>query len=130
MKKVILPALLALFAWSFSAYAQTSQIQSFDNIAADTNFVWTSNVEAGNSYLHWKQDSTDKVEGAASIDVKTAIDSLHAWGSYSQIIYRLPAGQVMDWSSSDTLRLHLKIVKAPTYPAVYVVQNSAYRPGN
>lgn len=117
MKKVILPVLLTLLSWSYySAFAQETLINSFDNIAADSNFVWASNVEGGNSYLKWQQDSTDKVEGAASLDIKTAIDSLHPWGSYSQLIYRTPNGEFLDWSSSDTLRLWMKIVKAPVYP--------------
>ena len=119
MKKVILPILLALFSWLYSANAQESIINNFDDIASDSNFVWTSNVEGGNSYLRWSQDSSDKMEGAASLDVKTAIDSLHPWGSYSLIIYSMPAGQFLDWSSSDTLKLWIKIV----------VQNPAYRPG-
>jgi hypothetical protein len=116
MKKVIIPVLLALLSWSYSAFAQVTMIQSFDNIAADSNFVWTANVEGGKSYLSWTQDPTDKVEGTASLDVKTAIDSLHPWGSFSQIIYRTHNGQFMDWSSSDTLKLWIKIVKAPVYP--------------
>jgi len=116
MKKVLLPVLLALLSWSYPAFAQVVMIQNFDNIAPDTNFVWVSNVEGGKSYLHWSQDATDKVEGTASLDVKTAIDSLHPWGSYSQLIYRLPSGQTMNWSSSDTLHLWIKIVRAPIYP--------------
>jgi hypothetical protein len=116
MKKVVLPVLLALLAWSYSGFAQVTMIHNFDNIAKDTNFVWASNVEGGKGYLTWKQDSTDKVEGAASLDIKTAIDSLHPWGSYSQLIYRTPAGVTMDWSSSDTLSLSIKIVRAPVYP--------------
>jgi hypothetical protein len=116
MKKVILPVLLALVTWCFPAFAQESLIQSFDNIAADSNFVWTANVEGGHSYLTWKEDSTDKVEGAASLDIKTAIDSLHPWGSFSQLIYRTKQGQFLDWSSSDTLHLWIKIVRAPVYP--------------
>jgi len=118
MKKVILPVLFILLSWTYVSMAQEVMIQNFDNIAADTNFVWTSNVEGGHSYLHWKQDSTDYVAsaGVASLDIKTAIDSLHPWGSYSQLIYRLPTGQYMDWSSSDTLRLWIKIVTAPTFP--------------
>ncbi len=116
MKKVILPVLLALVSWCYTAYAQEAIIQSFDNIKADTNFIWSANVEGGKSYFNWKQDSTDKVEGAASLDITTSIDSLHPWGSFSQLIYRSPTGQFMDWSSSDTLHLWIKIVKAPVYP--------------
>jgi hypothetical protein len=116
MKKVMLPVLLALLSWHYFAFAQVTMIHNFDNIAADTNFVWAANVEGGNSYFHWSQDAADKVEGTASLDIKTAIDSLHPWGSFSQLIYRLPSGQFFDWSSSDTLRLWIKIVRAPVYP--------------
>jgi len=116
MKKVILPILLVFISWSYYSVFAQELIHNFDDIAADSNFVWTSNVEGGNSYLTWEQDSNDKVEGTASLDIKTAIDSLHSWGSYSQIIYRTPEGQFLDWSSSDTLRLWMKIVKAPVYP--------------
>ena len=69
MKKVIIPVLLALLSWSYSAFAQVTMIHNFDNIAADSNFVWTANVEGGKSYLSWTQDPTDKVEGTASLDV-------------------------------------------------------------
>ncbi len=116
MKKVILPVLITILSWSFAAFAQESMIESFDNISADTNYVWTGNVEGAPSYLTVKEDSTDKVEGAASLDINTSIGAFHPWGSYSQLIYRLPEGQTMDWSSSDTLRIWIKVVKAPTHP--------------
>ena len=116
MKKVILPILLAFILWSYYSVLAQDLIHNFDDIGADTNFVWTSNVEGGNSYFTWQQDSNDKVEGTASLDIKTAIDSLHSWGSYSQLIYRMPEGQFLDWSSSDTLHLWMKIVSAPVYP--------------
>ncbi len=120
MKKVILPVLLALIAWSYSANAQETIIQSFDNISADTNFVWSGSTEGAPSYLNVKEDSTDKMEGAASLDVRTSIGAFHPWGSYSQLQYRLPEGQTMDWSSSDTLKLWIKVVMAPTHPEYMV----------
>ncbi len=116
MKKVILPVLLTLLSWSFAVYAQQSMIESFDNVPADTNFVWTGNTEGSPSYLNVATDSSDKMEGAASLDVKTAIGAFHGWGSYSQLQYRLPEGETMDWSASDTLKLWIKVVKAPTIP--------------
>ena len=116
MKKVILPILFILFSWSYKTLAQEVMIQSFDNIKADTSFGWTSAVEGGNSYLRVSQDSTDKVEGAASLVVSTEIDSLHPWGSYSQISWTAPTGQTLNWSSSDSLKLWIKIVKAPVFP--------------
>jgi hypothetical protein len=117
MKKVILPVLLTLLSWSFSAHAQTTMVQNFDNISVDTNFVWTGNTEGAPSYLNVKEDSVDKKEGAASLDVKTAIGAFHGWGSYSQLLYRLPTGQTMDFSSSDTFKIWIKVVTPPTIPA-------------
>ena len=117
MKKVILPVLLVLLSWSFSAFAQTTMVQNFDNVSADTNFVWTGNTEGAPSYLNVKEDSVDKMEGAASLDVKTSIGAFHGWGSYSQFLYRLPAGQTTDFSSSDTFKIWIKVVTPPTVPA-------------
>jgi hypothetical protein len=116
MKKVILPILFILFSWYCTTLAQVVMINSFDNVKADTSFGWTSAVEGGHSYLRFSQDSTDKVEGAASLVVSTAIDSLHPWGSFSQVSWTAPAGQTLNWSSSDSLKLWIKIVKAPVYP--------------
>ena len=117
MKRVILPLLLAVFALSSVLYAQEAMIDSLSNVAADTNFVWAANVEGGASTFAWVQDAADKPAGFnASLDVKAKIDSLHPWGSFAQLIYRLPTGDYMDLSSSDTLRLWIKVVKAPLFP--------------
>ncbi|MCK9212307.1 MAG: T9SS type A sorting domain-containing protein [Ignavibacteriaceae bacterium] len=113
MKKLFV---FIFLSWSFIANSQT-MIESFDNIAADTNFVWTSAVEGGASYQIVTTDLTDKVEGAASIDVVTSIDALHQWGSFSQLQYRFPEGVTQDWSMNDTLKIWIKVVKAPTLPA-------------
>ncbi|MCK9426617.1 MAG: T9SS type A sorting domain-containing protein [Ignavibacteriaceae bacterium] len=112
MKKLFV---FLFLSWSFIANAQT-MIESFDNISADTNFVWTGNVENATSYQTVTTDSADKVEGTASIDVVTSIGALHQWGSYSQLLYRLPEGQTADWSANDTLKIWIKVVKAPTHP--------------
>ncbi len=120
MKKVILPIIAFFLSWCISSLAQQSTVESFDNVPADSNYVWTGNVESAPSYLTVKEDSSDKVEGAASLDVKTAIGAFHPWGSYSQLLYRLPSGQTMDWSSSDTLRIWIKVVKGPKYPQYMV----------
>ncbi|MHB1687261.1 MAG: hypothetical protein ACYCVH_07795, partial [Ignavibacteriaceae bacterium] len=121
MKKVILPALLVLLLWSGKNFAQVTTIESFDNISKDTNYVWSGNFEGAPSYLTVKEDSTDKVTGsAASLDVRTSIGAFHPWGSYSQLLYRLPTGQTMDWSASDTLSLWLKVTVGPKQPQYMV----------
>ncbi len=117
MKKIVLPVLLAVLSWSSALYAQEAMIDSLSSIATDSNFVWVANVEGGASTFAWSQDAADKPAGfVASLDVKTKIDSLHPWGSFAQLIYRLPTGHYMDFSSSDTLRLWVKVVKAPLFP--------------
>jgi Secretion system C-terminal sorting domain len=116
MKKVILPIIALFFSWSFASYAQQATVENFDNISADTNYVWTGNTEGAPSYLIVKEDSVDKMEGAASLDVNTSIGAFHGWGSYSQLLYRLPANQTMDFSSSDTLKIWIKVVTAPKHP--------------
>ncbi len=118
VKRVLLPVLFAVLAWSTVVRAQEAMIDSLSAVAADPNFVWTGNVEGGQSYLNWTQDAADKPTGfLASMDVKTKIDSLHPWGSYSQIMWNINSGPYLDLSSSDTLRLWIKVVKAPLYPA-------------
>lgn len=112
MKKLFV---FIFLSWSFVIYAQTT-IESFDNISADTNFVWTGNVESAPSYQTVTTDSADKVEGAASLDVVTSIGALHGWGSYSQLLYRCPEGVTQDWSANDTLKIWIKVVNAPTHP--------------
>ncbi len=117
MKKIVLLTLFAVLAWSSALHAQATMIDSLSAIASDPNFVWTTNVEGGHSTFVWSQDAADKPTGfVSSLDIKTKIDSLHVWGSYSQLIYRLPTGQYMNFQSSDTLRLWYKVVKAPLYP--------------
>ncbi|HEY9167607.1 MAG TPA: T9SS type A sorting domain-containing protein [Candidatus Kryptonia bacterium] len=117
MKRIVLPVLFAVVAWSTAVYAQEAMIDSLSGIASDPNFVWVANVEGGASTFVWAQDAADKPAGfISSLDIKTKIDSLHAWGSFAQLIYRLPSGQYMDLSSSDTLRLWVKVVKAPLHP--------------
>src|ERR1035437_163208 len=116
MKNFILPIIALFLSWSFAIFAQQATIENFDNISADTNVVWTGNTEGAPSYLHVKEDSVDKKEGAASLDVNTSIGAFHGWGSYSQLLYRLPTGQTTDFSASDTLKIWIKVVTAPKHP--------------
>ncbi len=113
MKKIMLPVLLALLAFSFTTFAQ--QLESFDHATADS--LWQLNFEGGNAMSVYN-DSTDKVEGAASVHITAKLAALHEWGTYTQYIYALPdSAQPMDWSSSDTLSVWIKVFKAPAIPA-------------
>ena len=114
MKKILLPLFSLLLSWCISAYAQETMLESFDNLGADTLYQY---LKEGNSYLNFAENSTDKMQGLASLDVHAYLDSVHSWGTYAMFTYRLPTGATpMDWSSSDTLRLWIKVVKAPVYP--------------
>jgi len=117
MKKIILPVIVLFLSLPFVIHAQQAMVENFDNIFADTNFVWTGNTEGAPSYLTVKEDSVDKKEGAASLDVKTALGAFHGWGTYSQLLYRLPTGQTTDISSSDTFKIWIKVVTGPKIPA-------------
>ncbi len=98
MKKKMLHVLLLLFLCTFVARAQ--MIENFDNIAADTTYQLS--IEGG-STMTITQNTTDKVEGEASLEIAASIGAIHEWGSYAQLIKRLPATvPPMDWSISNT----------------------------
>ena len=118
MKKIILPLFSLLFAWCFSVYAQETVLESFDNLGADTLYQY---LKEGNSYLNFAENTSDKMQGLASLDVHAYLDSVHSWGTYAMFVYRLPSGaKPMDWSSSDTIKLWIKIVKAPLHSSTMV----------
>lgn len=115
VKRMVIPILLAVFGWSGAVFAQTTMIDSLSNVFADPNFG--SGVEGGQSYIRYSEDASDKPAGFdSSLDVRTKLDSLHAWGTFAQFYYNKPSGQYFDFSSSDTLRLWIKVVKAPMFP--------------
>jgi hypothetical protein len=86
MKKLLLPFLILISFVSVKA----QMIENFDATATDTTYQIS--VE-GDSYMILTHNTTDKVEGAASLEMKIMIDSVHQWGSYAQLIKRVPADQ-------------------------------------
>ncbi len=117
MKKIMLPVLLALFSFSFVSFAQ--QIESFD--ASTTDSLWQVNFETAPSEMTVSDNTTDKVEGDASLYVNAKIGALHEWGSFAQYIYRLPDDAApLDWSISDSLSIWIKVLKAPAHPEYMV----------
>ncbi len=118
MKKILLPLFSLLFAWCFSVYAQETVLESFDNLGADTLYQY---LKEGNSQLNFAENTSDKMQGLASLDVHAYLDSVHSWGTYAMFVHRLPSGATpMDWSSSDTIKLWIKVVKAPLHPSTMV----------
>jgi hypothetical protein len=112
MNKKMLLVLLLLFSCTLIVRAQI--IESFDNIAADTTYQLS--IEGG-STMTITPNTVDKVEGEASLSIYAMIGAIHEWGSYAQLIKRLPATvPPMDWSISDTLSIWIKVTQAPALP--------------
>ena len=100
MKSLLLSIVLMISAWSFLS-AQT-MIDNFDTSASDS--LYQLNIEPG-SILEVADDNIDFVEGTGSMYVKTFIDSLWAWGSFAQLVYRTDSTDVLDWTISDSLSI-------------------------
>ncbi len=113
MKKILLSV---LFVLGISTFAFGQVIESFDtDIFADTTYQFYS--EGGISRIDYSVDGSDFRQGTASANIKFVIGAHHPWGSYGIIEKMLPAGQYMDWTSSDTLSIWIKVVTPPTIPA-------------
>jgi hypothetical protein len=94
-------------------------INNFDDAESDTTVQLS--VESAPSYMTVTNNSSDFVEGAGSMDVHASIAALHGWGSYAQLIYRVPDGaEPMDWTVFDTISIWLKVRTAPTHPEYMV----------
>src|SRR5690554_5321673 len=101
MKKKLLLVILILF--SFVAVSNAQLIESFDAVVGDSTYQ--NNVESG-SVMTTSAVTTDIIEGTGALQINATIASLHDWGSYAQLIKRVPVGQpYLDWSVSDTLKL-------------------------
>ncbi|GAB1348670.1 hypothetical protein MASR1M107_08820 [Ignavibacteriales bacterium] len=112
MKRIVL-SILFVIGLSTSAIPQI--IESFDNnLRDDTTYQFS--IEGLTSRMDYTVNTTDVKQGTASGEIKFVIGAVHEWGSYGQLIKRLPAGQYYDWSATDSLALWLKIVTPPTIP--------------
>jgi len=112
MKRIVL-SILFVIGLSTSAIPQI--IESFDNnLREDTTYQFS--IEGNTSRMDYTVNTADKKEGAAAGDIKFVIGAVHEWGSYGQLIKRLPAGQYYDWSATDSLALWIKVVTPPTIP--------------
>jgi len=112
MKRIVLSI---LFLIGLSTQALPQIIESFDSqIDLDTTYQWS--VEGPNSRMDYVLNTSDVKEGTGSAQIKFVIGAVHEWGSYGQLIRRLPAGQYYDWQATDSLALWIKIVTPPTIP--------------
>lgn len=113
--RMLLSLVLVFLAVTFTAIGQTYTIDNFDNPRIDTLYKMVNG--GGKCYLHLSTDSTDKVEGAASIKARVRLDSLYPWGTFAQFGISQRAGDTpWDFSSSDSLSLWLKVRMAPKHP--------------
>ncbi len=112
MKRIVLSI---LFLIGLSTQALPQIIESFDTqIDLDSTYQWL--VEGPNSRIDYSVNTTDVKQGTSSADFKFVIGSVHEWGSYGQLVKRLPAGQYFDWQATDSLALWIKVITAPAMP--------------
>lgn len=109
----ILTIVLAIACVSLMAFGQYTMIDNFDHPRPDT--LLKSGLEAP-STITFKVDSTDKVEGGASIKVRSVLASKHSWGTYTEFGYDAKAGEYFNWSSSESLSVWIKVKTAPAKP--------------
>ncbi|QQS35393.1 MAG: T9SS type A sorting domain-containing protein [Ignavibacteriales bacterium] len=120
MKRFIHLVLLLMMSISFTMAQSSVVIESFDSdIAADTTYQIST--EGSPSRMDFTLNTTDFREGTGSGNADIVIGSFHSWGSYSQLIKRVPDGQPLyDWTISDSLAIWIKVVQAPSLPASIV----------
>ncbi len=104
---------LAIAVLSFASYGQ---VYTIDNFNAPGTTYTTANG-GGKCYIRLSIDSTDKVEGWSSMKVRSRLDSLYSWGTFSQFGIAQKTGDTpWDYSSSDTISLWYKVRMAPQHP--------------
>jgi hypothetical protein len=115
MKQLI--QLVLLFVIGLSLSVTNGQIiESFDtDLSADTTY--DLNVEGDLSRIDYTLNTTDFKEGSGAGHVNFVIGAYHEWGSYAQLIKRVPDGEpLLDWSTSDSLSIWIKVLQAPVFP--------------
>ena len=117
MKKLFAILILSLFA--VAAIAQQKVIDNFD--AVSTNPKWTISIEGSASQLKVTDNTADKKEGNASLDIKAKIGAYHPWGSYAQLLWADTAA--VDLSSGDSLSLWVKVLTPPKHPEYMSISN-------
>ena len=119
MKKLFFTSIFLVFSMCYIAQAQTV-IESFDSdLSQDSTYQFS--IESAPSRIDYSVNTSDFKEGTGSGHVNFVIGSLEDWGSYAQLIKRVPDGDpLMDWSISDSLSIWIKVLSAPTHPEYMV----------
>ena len=111
MKK-IQSLLFAFICVSMFAFGQYKTIDNFENKRPDT--LYAVSLSSGSS-IKMSADSIDKFEGGNSLLTKNVYQSNADWGGWLQIGYSNDS-KLLDWGSSDSLSVWVKVTKAPTRP--------------
>ena len=117
--RIIFTSILAILFVSMSAMAQVD-IDTFDWVHPDS--ALTHAIEGDLSSFVITQNTSDKVEGTSSIEVKTTIGAYHPWGSYATFGDTNGGSVTQDWSESDSLSLWIKVKAAPKQPEYMVLR--------
>lgn len=115
MKQLIQIVLLLVISISLSV-TKGQIIESFDSdLSADSTY--DMNIEGSPSRIDYTLNTSDFKEGTGAGHVNFVIGAFHEWGSYAQLIKRVPDGEpLLDWSISDSLSIWIKVLQAPTVP--------------
>ncbi|MEI7812496.1 MAG: sugar-binding protein [Ignavibacteria bacterium] len=119
LKKYFLRLLVLLFVICSAALNAQVTIDNFDTSAKDNLYKI---YKEGKSTMVIADDASTKAEGAASLNVKARIDSVHVYGSYVILAHDVEAGKYLDISSSDALSIWIKVNKAPAHPENLVLR--------
>ena len=111
MKSTLLTLFLIVIGLSFSQ-GQTV-VDNFDSSAV--NNIYQINLEQP-SVATISDNHTDFHEGTGSLNFNAVLMDVNSWGTFAEIQQQSPEGEYFDWSTSDTLRMWIKVYEAPTLP--------------
>ncbi len=116
MKQLVQLVLLFVIGISLSV-TKGQIIESFDSdLTNDTTYQRLT--EGSESRFNLTLNNTDFMEGTGANTADIVIGAVHGWGSYAQLVKRVPDGEpLLNWSSTDSLAIWIKVLQAPTIPA-------------
>lgn len=116
MKKLIQLLLLLVLGVSLSV-TKAQVIESFDTDLS-TDSTYNLNVEGAPSRIDYTLNTSDFKQGTGAGHVNFVLGAFHQWGTYAQLIKRVPDGEpLLDWAISDSISIWIKVLTAPTVPA-------------
>ncbi|MFA6456370.1 MAG: T9SS type A sorting domain-containing protein [Bacteroidota bacterium] len=110
----LLTLVFVIVATSALAFGQAKTIDNFNNLQPDTAGAYATSYEGGTTFI-LSAETTDKIEGAASIRVYSKMPSTHDYGTYTQVGYK-DYNNLLNWGNADSLSLWLKVTIPPGQP--------------